>query len=179
MPSEPPPVDEIWYVTQSKKSIRPRIKKDSVTPIPAETYWQHEIDVTAKSNIRPLPPTDGKFLPYTLTMVWKMWRPLFARWRIMSRGNWSWVYLPMAVASLLDTGTRTNLMNKDFLPKTWKESIKSIKSRHFRVVSRQAMDIEVIVPLFFCYGNRHVHAWFRIVRNLPVHLWHWTSFIDR
>lgn len=83
------------------------------------------------------------------------------------------------VASLLDTGTGPNLINKELLPPVWKESVKPIQSPQLRTVNRKVDSTEGIVPLFISIGDLLVRAWFRIVGNPTVDVLLEKSFINR
>lgn len=85
----------------------------------------------------------------------------------------------LTVAGLLYTDGYPNLINKDFLPQAWKESIRAIKSPQLGTASLKVsnIDIEGIVPFPIRIGNLCVHVWSGTVENPAVEVLLRASFI--
>lgn len=75
-------------------------------------------------------------------------------------------------------GAGLNLINKDFLPLVWKDSIKWIKPPQLRTVNCEMVKKGGLVSLFVRMGYLRVRPWSGIVENLAVDILG-PSFIDR
>lgn len=82
-------------------------------------------------------------------------------------------------SSFLDTGAGPNLISKDFLLQTWKDSLKSIKSPQPRMANRKVVKIEGNMLLFIPMSELPVRNWFGIVENPAVEVLFKTSIIDQ
>lgn len=73
-------------------------------------------------------------------------------------------------ASILDTSADPNSVNKEFLSRGWKESIKLIKSPPLQTAGREVNNVEGIFHLIVSIGGSCARAWFGTVGNLAVDL---------
>lgn len=59
-----------------------------------------------------------------------------------------------------------NIINKDFIPAAWRESINAIKSLQLQMARHEVMDVKGIVSLFICIGDLRLCPLFAIVEDL-------------
>lgn len=85
----------------------------------------------------------------------------------------------LTVASLLHMGTGRNLINTDFLPQAWKDTIKWIQLQPLRTANREVMNIEGFVYLFIRTGDLRIRVWLGTFDNYDVAVLLGTSFMYR
>lgn len=85
----------------------------------------------------------------------------------------------LTVECNLHTEAGPNSVNKHFLSRSWKESIKRIKVPLLRTANHNIVNVGDIVLLFAYIGDLRVCTWFGIVENLAVDFLLETSFINR
>lgn len=175
------PLDEVASeVTKSDSSIQTPTHGESVTTAQTSIDTWNKIDASANEQAR-TPQPDAPYTvivqwvdgPYDLTSFFRR-----ATYRVQTSVVMSSNAM-LTVESLFGTGPGPDLVNKDFLPPAWRESMESIKSATRRTVQRYVVSIEGTIPLFVHMGTLSVRASFGVVNNLALDVLLGTSFIAR
>lgn len=164
-PSDRLPDDPVSSVSQSDFSDMPRTHRGSITFILTNINSQNQANdnfeiinsITAPDMILHLYQATGRLSTWCGVGFCRLTYPVSISVGVT-------LNTLLTVVKMYDTGTRSNLINDEFLPPAWTKFVKPMKGPQSQTGTiEEAMKVEVFLHLFIFFNDLRVPAYFGIV----------------